>query len=49
MFFVLITPVAVIARRLGRDELKLRPRQVTSYWVDREATAAQTESFKHQF
>ncbi len=49
MFFLLITPVALIARSLGRDELKLRPRQVASYWVNREATEPPNESFKHQF
>ena len=32
MFFLLITPVAVLLRLFGRDELQIKRRQVLSYW-----------------
>lgn len=50
MFFLLITPVAVVTRAFGRDVLGLKRRQTTSYWVDRPpADEAPAETFKHQF
>ncbi len=49
MFFLLITPVAVLSRWFGRDELRLRKRNVTSYWVRRDAIGLKAESFKNQF
>ncbi len=47
MFFVLITPVAMIVRLFGRDVLLIKKRQVSSYWVDKEAI--EPDSFKNQF
>ncbi len=47
IFFVLITPVAVITRLFGRDALLLKKRPVSSYWVDKESI--EPESFKNQF
>jgi Saxitoxin biosynthesis operon protein SxtJ len=49
MFFGLITPMAVVARLFGRDELRLKPRQASSYWRDRLDATPATESFKNQF
>jgi hypothetical protein len=49
MFFLLITPVAVVARWFGRDELRLKPRDVNSYWRERSDPVAAAESFKNQF
>jgi hypothetical protein len=49
MFFVLITPVALISRLFGRDELKIKRSFVQSYWVDRLPAGPQSDSFKNQF
>jgi Saxitoxin biosynthesis operon protein SxtJ len=49
MFFLLITPIGVIARAFGRDELRLKPRDVNSYWRERSDPVAAAESFKNQF
>ena len=49
MFFLLITPVAVVARLCGRDALRIKRRRVTTYWVDREPKGPAPESFKNQF
>lgn len=49
MFFLLVTPFAVIGRMLGRDELRLKKRNVSTYWIDRPAGVPASESFKNQF
>lgn len=49
VFFLLITPVAVVTRSFGRDELRLKRRQVSSYWLDRVTDRLPAESFKDQF
>ena len=48
-FFVLITPVALVTRLGGRDELRLKQRRASSYWVKREPIGPAPESFKNQF
>ena len=47
IFFVVIVPVALIARLFGRDALLLKKRKVASYWVDKEPI--EPDSFKNQF
>jgi hypothetical protein len=49
IFFVLITPVSLVTRLFGRDELKIKKRTVESYWVDRSAPGPTSESFKNQY
>lgn len=49
IFFLLITPVAVLTRLMGRDVLLLKKRNVASYWVKREPHGPAPESFKNQF
>jgi hypothetical protein len=52
IFFFFITPIAVITRFFGRDELKLRKSNPISYWVNRYPSAypgPELESFKNQF
>lgn len=49
IFFIIITPTGVIGRILGRDELKLKRKNVTSYWVDRKSTERTSDSFNNQF
>lgn len=46
LFFGLITPVAVLTRAFGRDELRLKRRLRASYWRDR---PAQATAFERQF
>ena len=48
IFFGLFAPIAIMMRLFGRDELKLKPRQQSSHWIDRE-TETQHTSFKQQF
>jgi hypothetical protein len=49
MFFVIITPIALITRLFGRDALRIKERPVSSYWIDRIPPGPDSESFKNQF
>lgn len=49
IFFIIITPTGVIGRILGRDELRLKRKNVTSYWIDRKANERTSDSFNNQF
>ena len=49
IFFALVTPVSVIGRLFGRDELRLKRRPVASYWIARDVPTLDSNSFKQQF
>lgn len=49
IFFVLITPVALITRLFGRDELRLKKTDASSFWIDRAPPGPAGDSFKNQF
>ena len=49
IFFGLITPIALIARLLGRDELKLKRPKKSSYWSEPLGSNSDADSFKNQF
>lgn len=49
IFFLMLTPVGVIGRLLGRDELRLRKKPVTSWWIDRDPPGPAGDTFKNQF
>jgi len=50
LFFVIITPVALVTRLFGRDplRLKLEPK-AKSYWVDRDPHTFKPGTMKDQF
>ena len=49
IFFGLITPIALIARLIGRDELKLKRPKTSSYWSEPIGSNSDADSFKNQF
>lgn len=49
IFFALISPIAVISKLFGRDELRLKRANVSSFWIDRVPTGPVGDSFKNQF
>jgi hypothetical protein len=49
IFFLLITPVAIIGKLLGRDELALKRKSTNSYWIDRQPESITSDSFRNQF
>ena len=48
IFFGLFTPIAILMRLSGRDELRLKFAEKASHWISREEPI-KSESFKHQF
>ena len=49
LFFILISPIAIVMRIAGRDPLKLRKQNVESHWIDRAPPGPESTSFKDQF
>lgn len=49
IYFLLITPVALVGRLFGRDPLRMRRRNQASYWVEREVKTIDPDSFKHPY
>lgn len=49
IFFGLFTPVSLVMRLLGRDELKLKPKPCQSSWRLVEEPRSDLQSFKNQF
>lgn len=49
IFFIVITPVAFVARAFGRDALRLRRWSIDSYWVSRVPPGPDPQTFKNQF
>ena len=48
IFFGLFTPIAMLMRLTGRDELRIKFTHKSSYWISRNEPI-KSESFKHQF
>lgn len=49
LFFLLITPIAISTRLAGRDPLRMKKRNLTSHWLDRQPVGPTPDSFKNQF
>jgi len=49
IFFVVFTPVGIMMRLIGRDELKLKPKILSSYWKVRDPVGLAAGSFRNQF
>ena len=50
LFFLTVTPMALIMRIAGKDPLRLRfDRQAKSYWIERHPPGPDPDSMKNQF
>lgn len=49
IFFGLITPIALLAKLTGRDELKLKRPNKSTYWSEPIGSNSNADSFKNQF
>lgn len=50
IFFAFITPLALLMRLAGRDELRLRaPRGAGSLWIERDPPGPAPDSFRRQY
>ena len=49
IFFLVLTPVGLLMRFAGRDELRLVPQKRETHWRTRERPERHQSSFKNQF
>ena len=49
IFFFFITPIALIFKIFGRDELKIKKNNLQTYWLNRKNIELSTKSFNDQF
>ena len=49
IFFLMFTPIGVVMRLFGRDELSLKLIKCESFWKEREVFETSFESFKNQY
>lgn len=49
LFFVTVTPIALLMRALGKDLLRLRRSDAKSYWIERDPPGPPPESMTKQF
>jgi hypothetical protein len=49
VFFGALLPTSLILRALGKDPLRLKQPDATSYWIERHPPGAAAQSMKHQF
>jgi hypothetical protein len=50
MFFIVVTPMGLLMRALGRDPLRLRfDRDAQSYWIDRQPPGPAPDTLNNQF
>ena len=47
IFISLIAPIAILTRTFGRDELRLKKRKLSTYWITRDLDG--NNSFPNQF
>ena len=49
IYFLIITPLALFLRIMGRDELTLKKNNKFSYWKEKKDLDPESTSFKNQF
>ena len=49
LFYVLISPLALVLRLFGRDELRLKTKKIASNWQSRKINGYSLDSFKNQY
>ena len=50
LFFLVITPIGVVARLVGKDFLRLRfNKKAATYWIDRKPPGPSPQSMSNQF
>lgn len=49
VFFCLLTPLGLVARVFGLNEIRLRPDDRKSYWVEREPGSEASRNFERDY
>ena len=48
LFYIIVSPIAIVVRTTGRDELKIKKNKKNTYWVKRSKSLTK-ESFSNQY
>ena len=49
VYFVMITPVAITFKFIGKDIMRIKPESLDSYWIKREPEQFNKDHYKRQF
>tara|TARA_B100000963_G_scaffold358605_1_gene383649 strand:- start:1467 stop:1868 length:402 start_codon:yes stop_codon:yes gene_type:complete len=49
IFFLLITPIGILSKLFGRDELTLNKTKLKSFWITKKQYKYDHENFKNQY
>jgi len=49
IYFLIFTPISLIMRLFGRDELNIKLKNKETYWIKYVSTDEKTDNFKNQF
>jgi len=49
VFFGIFTPVGILMRLFGRDELRLKLQDKPTHWISRDTSTVRSDAFKQQF
>jgi hypothetical protein len=49
LFYVIVTPMGMLMRAVGKDNLRLRADADASYWIKRDPPGPKPDSLYHQF
>ena len=49
LFYGVVTPMGVLMRLSGRDSMRIRHRDATSYWISRQPPGPKPDSLTNQF
>jgi hypothetical protein len=48
-FFLIITPIGLVSKIFGRDEMRLKRKNKKSYWIEKANNSLVDEPFRKQF
>lgn len=49
IYFLVITPIAIVTKIFGRDELRIKKRSISSYWLIKNRPKKNPQSMENQF
>lgn len=49
IYFLVITPIAIVTKIFGRDELRIKKRSISSYWLIKNMPQKNPQSMENQF
>jgi large-conductance mechanosensitive channel len=49
IYFFIITPIAIVTKLFGRDELRIKKMDTPSYWITKNKADKNLDSMKNQF